>query len=183
MEISPSPERQKVPQAPGEVIARVGIHHLEEAEDQKRPKRDQMQIPSKENRPSDRSHPKNQGLRWVSVFPHEAKRGLEFVVLLMDMLVERAPVESAVSPVLPGVLDDEEAEALEGDFPEGGKGEGVAHADELGGLVEAHHHGELDNKVVEHQAFKAAPVELGGHFFVRLWETLRRFKEEFGINK
>jgi len=178
MEVSASPEGQKVAEAPGEVIARVGIHHLEETEDEEGPEGDEVEIGREDNRPNDGANAQDDGLSGVGILTNQAKRGLELVVLLVNVLVEGTIVKEAVTPVLPGVLNDEEGEALQGNLPERGQGECVLHSNDPRGLVKRHHHGELDEEVVEEKT-PHAPLD---QFRRGLLVLLRaREKQEDGL--
>jgi len=54
----------------------------------------------------------------------------------MDVLVERAPVEGAVKPVVPGVFQNEEDGNLQGHCEEGGEWDTSAHAKVVGHWME-----------------------------------------------
>lgn len=90
------------------------------------------------------------------------------MVDFVDVFVQRPPVEDAVHPVVPGVLEDEEDGDLEGHFEERGEGRGGREAEILRHRVEEPDLRELDGEVAEEDEFGALPLLFGGGEFV-LW--------------
>lgn len=102
--ISTGPEREKVVQRPGELVTRVRVDSLEESQDDPSDDGDEVDI-AKEVRPekwrADSAETGDGNLDRVGVFSSEAKGCSVLVMLLVNVLVERANVKSAVEPVVP----------------------------------------------------------------------------------
>lgn len=112
--------------------------------------------------------PENQGLHGMGVLGGQAKGGREFMVDLMDVTVERTPVEGAVHPVVEKVLKDEEDGNLHDHGVPRGEDVNDAHANGLGKGVEAKHHRKLDETVGEGDEGKALSELRGSHLLTTL---------------
>ena len=80
------------------------------------------------------------------------------MVDFVDVLVERAPVQRAVHPVVPSIFKDEEDGDLVGHGEDGGEGNGGLEAEVLGHGVEEPDLRELDGEVGEEDEFGAVPL-------------------------
>lgn len=88
------------------------------------------------------------------------------MVDLVDVLVERSPVESTVRPVVPGVLHDKEYGDLECHLgPRGERNAGV-HAEIFTHGVEEPNLGELDGEVGKENHLGASPLLFSGGNFL-----------------
>lgn len=180
------PERQEVSERPGEVVARVGVDGLEESERDPDVHRQDVQVLSEEaveERAGDGALGEDEDLERVGVLGGEADGGAEgcesaralgthgalTVVLLVDVLVQRAPVKRAVRPVVERVLEDEE----EGDLGEHERDRGERnlvgrHAKVAADRVEEVDQWELAGEVREEDVLGARPNLLFGDVLVLL---------------
>lgn len=157
------PEGQEVPQAPGEVVAAVGVDGLEEAGGDPDVHGDEVEVAGDEapqRGGPDGAHAEDHDLDGGGVLGGEAEGRRVVVVQLVDVLVEGPVVEGAVGPVVPGVLHDEEDADLEDDLAERGEVGAVVHAAEGGDGVEEPDLRELDGEVAEEDDGRAARLLL-----------------------
>lgn len=114
--IGAGPEGQEVVQAPGELVARVSVNSLEKTENDPNVHGQDVQFAGNgapENGRADSAEAKDHDFDRGSVFCGKTEGCRILVVNLVDVLVERTPVQSTVRPVVPGVLEDEEDGDLE----------------------------------------------------------------------
>lgn len=137
--LSAGPDRQEVAQAPGEVVAAVGVDGLEETQSDPDVHGQEVELAGDgedQDGRSDDTDSKQTRLNGRGVLSSQAERSRVQVVHLVDAPVQRAVVKSAVEPVVPGVLHDEE----EGNLPSHGEDRGewnaVVHAEVGGNGVE-----------------------------------------------
>ena len=86
----------------------------------------------------------------------------------VDVLVCWSPVQGAVVPVVPGVLDDEEDEDLVEDLPPGWEGNGDGHAHEVRHGMEEPYLWKFDGEVADEDEFRAVPLFFCGRYFLLL---------------
>ena len=121
-------------------ITTVSINSLEETEGDPDVDGDNVEVVTEravEDRAADRTSAEDHDLRGVRVLSREPKRCRVLVVDLVDVLVERAPVQRAVGKEVAHVLEDEEERELgELQLPRGEGHLPGRHAEELGHGVE-----------------------------------------------
>lgn len=101
---------------PREVVSGVSLNSLEQTESHPGEGGDEMEVAggvAPHERTGNGSSAEDHDFDGVGVFRSEAEGCGPFVVKLVDVLVEGAVVETAVSPVVEEVLKDEEQEDLE----------------------------------------------------------------------
>lgn len=162
--LSAGPERQEVVQAPWKFIARVGVDSLKEAANNPQVHSENVKItssPAPENGDSDGSESEGHDFDRRSVFSSETERGGVGMVNLVNVLVERSPVEGAVKPVMPSILKNEENSNLVGHLdPRRERNTGV-HTKVLAHRMEEPDLGEFDGKVGEKDELRATPLLSG----------------------
>lgn len=167
--IGASPERQEMMQGPGELKAGMRVDGLEQAEHDPDVHGQDVQVlgdGAPEDGGADRAEAEQHDLDRAGVLGREAEGGRVLVVDLVDVLVQRAPVQGAVQPVVPRVLEHEEDGDLVGHGEEGGEGDGGCQAEVLGHRVEEPDLGELDGEVGEEDELGAVPLFFGGWDFL-----------------
>lgn len=150
--VGSGPDGQEVPQAPGEVVARVGVNGLEKTQNNPHVHGDQVKVASQgdpENRTTNSSNGKQHNLDGGGVFRSEAERRRVRVVQLVDVLVEWAVVQGAVEPVVPGVLHDEENSDLVGHLEPRRERYSVVHTEEGSNRVEEPNLGKLNSDMAD----------------------------------
>lgn len=159
--IRPGPERQKVVQAPRELVARMRVDGLEQPKYDPDVHRQNMQI-ARNRAPQNWSphgpQTENHDFDGTRVLGGEAEGCRVLVVDFVDVFVERAPVHGAVRPVVPGVLEHEEDGDLVGHGKEGWEGDAGGEATELREGVEEPDLGEFDGEMGEEDEFGAVPL-------------------------
>lgn len=108
--IGTGPEGQDVAQAPGEVVAAVGIDGLEETKDDPDIHGDEMKVTGdgeQNNRRTNDTHAEEHSLNRRSVLGGQTKWSRIGVVHLVNSLIKRSVVQSSMEPVVPGILHDE----------------------------------------------------------------------------
>lgn len=101
------PEGEEVVQAPGELVAAVGVDGLEETEDDPEIHGEDVQVTGQgapEDGAADSAEAQGHDFDGRGILGGETKGSGVLVVNLVDGLVEWAPVESAVREVVPGIL-------------------------------------------------------------------------------
>lgn len=165
--VGASPERQEVTQAPGEVVAAVGIDSLEEAEGDPDVHGDHVEITGdlkQDDWATDDAEAEEHGLDGGGVLSSETERSRVCVVHLVDVLVKRAVVKRAVEPVVPGVLHSEDDGDLPSHLPERREGNAMLDAEVGGDGVEEPDLGELGGEVADEDDEGTIPLLLeGGH--------------------
>lgn len=78
----------------------------------------------------------------------------------MDVLVQRAPVQRAMHPVVPGILEDEEDGDLVSHSEERGEGHASLETDVLRHWVEEPNLRQLDSEVAHQNQLRAVPLLL-----------------------
>lgn len=152
MVLGAGPEGQEVAQTPWEIIAGVRVDGLEETQDNPHVHGEQVQVTGKgdpEDGAAYGSNGQQHNFNWRGVLGGKTKRSRVGVVQLVDVLVERAVVQSAVEPVVPGVFHDEEDGDLVGHLEPGREGDTVVHAKVHGNGVEEPDLRELDGDVAD----------------------------------
>lgn len=105
------PKRQEMMQTPWELVAAVRVDCLEKAAHDPDVHRQDMQIAgdgAPEDGGADGAETEDHDFDGGGVLGGHAEGGRVLVVDLVDILVERAPVEGAVRPIVPCVFEDEE---------------------------------------------------------------------------
>ena len=151
--LSSSPEGQEVVQAPGELVAAVGVDGLEQTDDNPGVHGQNVKVlcdGAEDNGNSDSAKAQNHDFDGRRVFSRETKGGGVLVVDLVDVLVEEgACVHGAVSPVVPRVFQDEEDCDLIGHLVQAREGDGGREAKVLAHGVEQPNLGKFDGEVGE----------------------------------
>jgi hypothetical protein len=161
-------------QTPGKVVPAVRIDSLEHTDCDPRVHGQDVEILCNgaiQNRRSDGSETKGHDFDGGRVLGGETEGCGVLVVDLVDVLVQRAPVHGAVSPVMPCVLEYEEDGYLVGHLPHAGKGNGRAKAEVLAHGVEEPDLREFDGEVGEENEEGALPLFVGSRDFL-LWYRL-----------
>ena len=147
------PERQKVVQAPGELVAAVGIDGLEKTDDDPDVHGQEVEVlgdGAPHDGYTDSSETQNHDLNGRGILGGETKGSRVLVVDLVDVLVqERAGVHGAVGPVVPRILADEEDGELVCYLVDAGEGDRRLEAKVLAHGVEQPDLGKLDGEVGE----------------------------------
>lgn len=161
--VGAGPDGEEVAQAPGEVEAAVGVDSLEEAEDDPDVHGQEVQVTGDAevgNGRSDDTDAEEHGLNGRGILGSEAEGSRVGVVHLVDGLVQGAVVQSAMEPVVPGVLHDEEDGDLVGHLVDGREGDAVLDAHVGGNGVEEPNLGELGGEVTDEDNSGAIPLLL-----------------------
>lgn len=159
--LSASPEGKKVVQAPWELISAVSINGLEETADNPEVHGKNVQVlgdQAEDNGDTNGAEAQDQGLNGGSVFCGQTERSGVLVVDLVDVLVQRTPVEGAVHPVVPCVLEDEEDGDLEGHLGERRERHAGVKAARFRHGVEEPDLGEFYGEVAEQDELGAFPL-------------------------
>lgn len=109
-----------------------------------------MQVASQrdpENRATDSSNGEQHNLDRRSVFSSEAEWRRICVMQLVDVLVKWAIVQSAVEPVVPGILHDEEHSDLVGHLEQRREGHAIVHTEISSDRVKKPDLGQFDGNV------------------------------------
>ena len=167
---STSPEGEEVMQAPGELVARVGINSLEQARDNPQIHGKDVQVTgdgAPEDRAGDGTQAKHHDLNRASVFGGESKGGAVGVVDLVNISVQEGGfMHEAMRPVVPGILQHEEDGDLVGHGPYAGKRNRCAKTEELRHGVEEPDLREFDGEVGQEHKQCAFPLLCCGWDFV-----------------
>jgi hypothetical protein len=106
-----SPERYEIVKGPWKVVSRVRVNNLEQAKNDPGVHGNEVKVLGN-NAPqywgSHGTESKGHNLNRRSIFRSKTEGCRVLVVDFVDILVQRPPVESAVEPIVPGVLEDEE---------------------------------------------------------------------------
>lgn len=169
--VGTGPDGQEVAQAPGEVVAAVGIDGLKKTEGDPDVHGEQVELAGdgkeKDGR-SDNANSEETSLNGRSVLGSQAKGSRVQVVHLVDAPVERAIVKSAVEPVVPGILHDEEDGNLPGHGEERGERNAVVHAEVGGDGVEEPDLRQFGGEVADEDDGGAVPLFFEGRDLLRL---------------
>lgn len=163
--VGASPDGQEVVQAPGEVVATVGVDSLEEAEDNPDVHGEEVQVAgdgSNENGRSDSARTEQHSLDRRSVLSGQTKRSRVSVVHLVNGLVQGTVVKAAVEPVVPGILHDEHDGDLGGHLHDRREGNTVVHAKVGRNRVEEPNLRQLGSEMAEENEGGAVPLLLEG---------------------
>lgn len=167
--VGTGPEWEELAQAPGEVVAAVGVDSLEEAEEDPGVHRQEVEVVGEgdpNNRAADNTETEKHHLDRGGVLSGETEGGAVGVVHLVDGPVEGSVVQRAVEPVVPGVLHDEKDADLHGHLPEGRKGNAILKTKVDSDGMEEPDLGELDGAVLEEDEGGAFPLFSGGGNFL-----------------
>jgi len=169
--LSASPEGQEVVERPGELVARVCVDGLEEAKDDPDVHGQDVEI-SGDGAPHDGNtngtEAQAHDFNWRGVLSGETEGSRVLMVDLVNGLVEGTPVEGAVHPVVPCVLEDEEDCNLVGHLVERREGNASAEAEELSHGVEEPDLRELNSEVAQQDELGALPLFSGSRDFLVL---------------
>ena len=112
MEVGPRPKRKEIVQAPRKVIARVGVHDLEQADREPHDHRDDMELVKgdPDQRPEKESEAQDERLQGMGVLGSESKRRRVLMVQFVNLFVENAPVEEPMGKVLVKVFHEQKEE-------------------------------------------------------------------------
>ena len=111
MVISASPEWKEMAHAEREVVTAVGIDSLKQSEYDPDIHSQDVQVATQQtpdNGHADSSQAKNHDFDGGRVLGSKPKRRRVLMVDLVDIFVQRTPMQCSVSPVVPGVLHDKE---------------------------------------------------------------------------
>lgn len=163
--VGTGPDGEEVAQAPGEVVAAVGVDGLEKTEGDPDVHGEQVELAGEgkeDDGRSDDTNTKETSLDGRSILSGQAKGSRVGVVHLVDAPVERAVVKRAVEPVVPGILHDEE----DGDLPSHGEERGernaVIHAEVGSDGVEEPDLRQFGGEVADEDDGSAIPLLLEG---------------------
>lgn len=139
----------------------MGIDSLEETEDDPKVHGENVKItgkPAPDNGDSNGSESEGHDFNRRSILGSETERSRVGVVDLVDMLVERAPMERTMGPVMPSILENEEDGNLIGHLEPGRKGDAGVHSEVLAHGMEEPDLRELDGEVAEKNELGASPL-------------------------
>lgn len=161
--IGTGPEGKDVAKGPGKVVTAVGIDGLEETENNPEVHGGKVKLAGGED-PNDggahNAETKEHNLNWGRVLSGKTEGSAVGVVELVNRLVERAVVQSAVEPVMPGILNDEENDDLIRHIPPGGERNAVVHAEVSRDRVEEPDLRELNSAVRDEDERSTFPLLL-----------------------
>ena len=169
--IGAGPERKEMVQTPGEVITRMRVDGLEETEHDPHVHGQNVKVfrdSTPEDRRADSTETENHDFDRRSILRGQTKGSRVLVVNLVDVFVQRTPMQSAMGPVMPGIFHDEENRDLVGHFQKGRERNGGGQTAELGHRVEQPDLGEFDGEVTEEHEHGAVPLFLRGRHFMVL---------------
>ena len=158
------PEGHEVVQAPGKVVARVGVDGLPQPQHDPDVDCQDVQIVGEAAPDDGQAHSAKAEAHDFDrrrVLGREPEGRRVGVVDLVDVAVERAPVQRAVEPVVPGVFHDEEDGDLVGHLGPVRERHARVHAKVLAQGVEEPDLGEFDREVAEQHQLGALPLFLG----------------------
>lgn len=178
------PERNPVVQTDGEVVARVGVHSLEQTQDHPNVHGKDMQVfgeGAEKEGSTDGAHTQDQHLQRVCVLCRETERRDILVVQFMNVLVEGTEVHGTVGPVVECVFEHEK----EGNLPDhlGPARERhfvCRHTKVFADRVETPNLGQFHGKVAEEHKARAAPLVGEGRYVVGLQLVLAHRRH--GVN-
>lgn len=134
-----SPEGKEVVERPGELVARVCVNGLEKAKDDPDVHGQDVEVLG-DSAPHDGdtngAEAQSHDFNWRSVLGSKTEGSRILVVNLVNGLVEGTPVEGAVHPVVPCILEDKEDCDLVGHLVERWEWDTGAEAEELSHRVE-----------------------------------------------
>lgn len=166
MVIGTGPEGQEVVEAPGELVAAVGVDGLEKASDNPHVHGQDVEILGNgtvENGGANSAKTKDKDLNGRRILGGKAERSRVVVVNFVDILVQEGKdVHGAVGPVVPGILEDEENGNLVGHLQRRRERNASFETKELGHGVEEPDLGKLDGKVAQQHQGGALPLLLSG---------------------
>lgn len=111
-----------------------------------------------ENGHADATETKHHDFDRRGVFSGQTEGRRVLMVDLVDIFIEEAVVHSAVDPVVPDILENEEDGDLESHLVDTGERDGIAEAEELAHRVEEPDLRELDGEVGEEDEEGALPL-------------------------
>ena len=167
--LSAGPEGEEVVQAPGELVAGVGVDGLKQTAHDPQVHGQDVQVLGEgapDDGAEDGAEAQEHDLDRRGVLGRQAEGGRVLVVDLVHVAVEGPPVEHAVRPVVPAVLEDEEHADLHRDLPQRREGHAGPHAEEDGHRVEEPDLRQLDGEVREEDEPGAVPLLGGGGDFL-----------------
>ncbi|KAI3476992.1 hypothetical protein L1887_61422 [Cichorium endivia] len=166
------PEGDPVVHRDGEVVARVRVDRLEEAQHDPDVHGEDVQVlgeGAQHERSADGAHAENQHLERMRILGRQTEGRRVLVVLLVDVLVQRAPMQRAVRPVVEGILKQEEEPDLPCDLGPVREGHLVRRqAKVLADGVERPDLRQLYGKVRQQHVLGALPLLLRGGYLVVL---------------
>lgn len=168
--VSSGPKWEEVVKRPWELVSGVSIDGLEEAEDDPDVHGYDVKVPSGSNPKdwdTDGSETKGHDLNWGGKLSGNTEWGGVLVMELVDTTVERSPVESAVEPVMPGILEDEEDGDLVSDSLPGWERSRGSDSEVLSQWVEHPDLWQFDSEVLEEDKSSASELLLKS-----VWMTL-----------
>jgi hypothetical protein len=170
MVVRASPDRQEMVQRPGELISRMRINGLENAQRDPHVHGQDVQVlgdGAPQDGRADGAEAEDHDFDWGGVFGCEPEGRGVLVVDFVDVFVQGPPVHGAVDPVVPGVFEDEEDCDLVGHCEEGGEGDAGFEAAVLRHRVEEPNLREFDGEVGDEDELGAFPLfSCGGHFLL-----------------
>jgi hypothetical protein len=180
--VSTSPKGEDMAQAPGEVVAAVGIDGLEETENNPRKHCQEVKFADDGNPDdgnSNNAKAEEHSLDRGRVLGSEAKGSAVRVVKLVDILVQRSVVQRAVEPVMPGIFKDEEGSNLESHGRKLGERDAEVHAEVGGDGVEQPDLGKLNGAVAQEDKDRAIPLFFpGGKLLLYVCQCVKRLIPE-----
>lgn len=158
-------------QTPWELIAGVCVNSLEQTHGDPDIDGENVEVVehrTPEKRRTDCSDTQEENLDWRCVLGGEAEGGSIRVVDLVHISIDRAPVECAMRPVVPGIFHNEEDGDLEGHLCPCGEGYACVHTKVFTHGVKEPDLGKLDGEVGEKDHLSATPLLFdGGNFLLR----------------
>jgi hypothetical protein len=159
--IGTGPERQEIMQAPWKFVAAVSIDSLEETEDNPEIHGQDMELTSDQN-PNDwytnSAKTENHDFNGRCILGSQSEWSRVLMVDFVDVLVERAPVQCAVDPVVPSILKDKKYSDVESHCLPTRERNACVHAAEFRHRVEKPDLRKLDGEVAEENKFRALPL-------------------------
>lgn len=165
------PDREEVTQRPGEIVTAVGVDGLEESKDDPDIHGEEVELASNEqekNGSADNADTEESSLDGRGVLGSKTERSRVGVMHLVDSLVERAVVKTAVEPVVPGILQDEADGDLKSHLPDGREDGAVVHAEVGSNGMEEPDLRKLGGEVADEDDGGTVPLLLEGGHLLRL---------------
>ena len=152
------PEGDQIGRVPGEIETAVVLNGLPKPEHEPYP--DGEHVVGEDYGPQHCPDAEEDSLHWMCILSGHPEWCSVLVMHLVDERVDLRPVQESVQPVEPEVLDDVEDRDLPKESMHGGQGELDSESHKLGHIVKEHHHGELDEDVVEEDEAEATHLLL-----------------------
>lgn len=169
--LSSRPNWEEVVKRPWELVSRVRINSLKQTKSDPEVHSKDVKV-TRDSAPNNwacnGSSSQNHDFDWRGVLSCETEWRRVLVVNLVYRAVERAPMHSAMHPIMPRILKNEENGNMHQHLRSRWEGDSSGHAEVDGHWMEEPDLWELDGEVGEEDEFRAVPLLLYGGDFVGL---------------